>query len=93
MIKHYVGVANRGVVLSPAVIPIALTVTWRKLTGAGIIAGALIGATLGAPRSSPIQWLFTTLTFPCHRHVGVDDRMLEDIRYSSHAQHVYRDQI
>ncbi|KJA22107.1 hypothetical protein HYPSUDRAFT_139584 [Hypholoma sublateritium FD-334 SS-4] len=46
-----VGVFSRrsqsGVVLSPAVIPIGLTVTWRKLTGAGIIAGALIGATLG----------------------------------------------
>jgi uncharacterized membrane protein YadS len=38
---------NRGVVLSPAVIPIALTVTWRKLTSAGILAGALIGASLG----------------------------------------------
>ncbi|KAF8968776.1 Na+/solute symporter [Flammula alnicola] len=37
----------QGVVLSPAVIPIGLTVTWRKLTSAGIISGALIGATLG----------------------------------------------
>ncbi|KAH9475722.1 Urea-proton symporter DUR3 [Psilocybe cubensis] len=37
----------QGVVLSPAVIPIALTVTWRKLTSAGIIAGALLGASLG----------------------------------------------
>ncbi|KAF9480172.1 solute symporter family transporter [Pholiota conissans] len=37
----------QGVVLSPAVIPIALTVTWKKLTSAGIIAGAVIGASLG----------------------------------------------
>ncbi|KAF8153974.1 solute symporter family transporter [Crassisporium funariophilum] len=37
----------QGVVLSPAVIPIALTVTWRKLTSAGVLSGALIGATLG----------------------------------------------
>ncbi|PPQ80063.1 hypothetical protein CVT25_001492 [Psilocybe cyanescens] len=37
----------QGVVLSPAVIPIALTVTWRKLTSAGILAGALTGATFG----------------------------------------------
>ncbi|PPQ83902.1 hypothetical protein CVT25_000697 [Psilocybe cyanescens] len=35
----------QGVVLSPAVIPIALTVTWRKLTSAGILTGALMGAT------------------------------------------------
>ncbi|KAF8811896.1 putative urea transporter [Phlegmacium glaucopus] len=37
----------QGVVLSPAVIPIALTVTWRKLTSAGVILGAVIGAALG----------------------------------------------
>jgi len=37
----------QGVVLSPAVIPIALTVTWRKLTRAGVLCGALIGATMG----------------------------------------------
>ncbi|KDQ52421.1 hypothetical protein JAAARDRAFT_138754 [Jaapia argillacea MUCL 33604] len=37
----------RGVVLSPAVIPIGLTVTWSKLTKAGVFCGALIGACLG----------------------------------------------
>ncbi|TFK37572.1 solute symporter family transporter [Crucibulum laeve] len=37
----------QGVVLSPAVIPIALTVTWSKLTRAGVLCGALIGAILG----------------------------------------------
>jgi hypothetical protein len=37
----------QGVVLSPAVIPIALTVTWRKLTRAGVLCGALVGAVLG----------------------------------------------
>ncbi|KAF7421100.1 urea active transporter [Pleurotus ostreatus] len=37
----------QGVVLSPAVIPIALTVSWSKLTRAGVLSGALIGATLG----------------------------------------------
>ncbi|KAF4568409.1 hypothetical protein EYR36_010420 [Pleurotus pulmonarius] len=36
-----------GVVLSPAVIPIALTVSWSKLTRAGVLSGALIGAILG----------------------------------------------
>ncbi|RDB22246.1 Urea active transporter [Hypsizygus marmoreus] len=42
----------QGVVLSPAVIPIALTVTWKKLTSAGVIAGALIGASL-----SMLAWM------------------------------------
>ncbi|KAI0324815.1 Na+/solute symporter [Cubamyces sp. BRFM 1775] len=37
----------QGVVLSPAVIPIALTVTWSKLTRAGVFAGSLSGAVLG----------------------------------------------
>ncbi|KAL4263840.1 sodium:solute symporter (SSF) family protein [Pleurotus pulmonarius] len=37
----------QGVVLSPAVIPIALTVSWSKLTRAGVLSGALIGAILG----------------------------------------------
>ncbi|KAI0351204.1 Na+/solute symporter [Trametes cingulata] len=37
----------QGVVLSPAVIPIALTVTWSKLTRAGVFAGCIIGAVLG----------------------------------------------
>ncbi|KII84039.1 hypothetical protein PLICRDRAFT_57869 [Plicaturopsis crispa FD-325 SS-3] len=37
----------QGVILSPAVIPIALTVSWRKLTRAGVFCGAIIGATLG----------------------------------------------
>ncbi|KAI0742221.1 Na+/solute symporter [Daedaleopsis nitida] len=37
----------QGVVLSPAVIPIALTVTWSKLTRAGVFCGCLIGAVLG----------------------------------------------
>ncbi|PPQ64121.1 hypothetical protein CVT24_008732 [Panaeolus cyanescens] len=36
-----------GVVLSPAVIPIALTVTWSKLTTAGVILGPVLGAVLG----------------------------------------------
>ncbi|OCH90106.1 hypothetical protein OBBRIDRAFT_812877 [Obba rivulosa] len=39
--------ANVGVVLSPAVIPIALTVTWSKLTRAAVFAGCIIGAVLG----------------------------------------------
>ncbi|KAF9007001.1 hypothetical protein BDQ17DRAFT_1461621 [Cyathus striatus] len=38
---------NRGVVLSPAVIPIGLTVTWRKLTAPAVFSGAIIGAVLG----------------------------------------------
>ena len=33
--------------LSPAVIPIALTVTWPKLTRAGVFAGSPAGAVLG----------------------------------------------
>ncbi|RDX48959.1 Na+/solute symporter [Lentinus brumalis] len=37
----------QGVVLSPAVIPIALTVTWSKLTRAGVFCGCIIGAVLG----------------------------------------------
>ncbi|KAF8902284.1 Na+/solute symporter [Gymnopilus junonius] len=37
----------QGVVLSPAVIPIGLTVTWKKLSKAGVLLGPLIGATLG----------------------------------------------
>ncbi|KAI0776597.1 Na+/solute symporter [Trametes elegans] len=37
----------QGVVLSPAVIPIGLTVTWSKLTRAGVFSGCIIGAVLG----------------------------------------------
>ncbi|KAI8977810.1 Na+/solute symporter [Trametes punicea] len=37
----------QGVVLSPAVVPIALTVTWSKLTRAGIFSGCITGAVLG----------------------------------------------
>ncbi|ETW85023.1 urea transporter [Heterobasidion irregulare TC 32-1] len=37
----------QGVVLSPAVIPIALTVTWRKLTRIAVFSGSLSGAALG----------------------------------------------
>lgn len=37
----------QGVVLSPAVIPIALTVTWSKLTKTGVFCGSIIGACLG----------------------------------------------
>lgn len=37
----------RGVVLSPAVIPIALTVSWSKLTKPAVILGPLLGAILG----------------------------------------------
>lgn len=38
---------SRGVILSPAVIPIALTVSWSKLTRAGVFCGAIGGACLG----------------------------------------------
>ncbi|KAH9916600.1 Na+/solute symporter [Epithele typhae] len=37
----------QGVVLSPAVIPIALTVSWSKLTRAAVFAGCIGGAVLG----------------------------------------------
>ncbi|OJT07009.1 Urea active transporter [Trametes pubescens] len=37
----------QGVVLSPAVIPIALTVTWSGLTRAGVFTGCISGAILG----------------------------------------------
>ncbi|KAF8438537.1 Na+/solute symporter [Boletus edulis BED1] len=37
----------RGVVLSPAVIPITLTISWSKLTRAGIFCGAIGGGILG----------------------------------------------
>ncbi|KAH9921658.1 Na+/solute symporter [Fomitopsis serialis] len=37
----------QGVILSPAVIPIALTVTWSKLSRAAVFSGAIIGAILG----------------------------------------------
>jgi hypothetical protein len=37
----------RGAVLSPAVIPVALTVGWSKLTAAGVLCGSIIGAILG----------------------------------------------
>ncbi|EMD32761.1 hypothetical protein CERSUDRAFT_143319 [Gelatoporia subvermispora B] len=37
----------QGVVLSPAVIPIALTVTWSKLTRTAVYSGCIIGAILG----------------------------------------------
>ncbi|KAJ3559679.1 hypothetical protein NM688_g203 [Phlebia brevispora] len=37
----------QGVVLSPAVIPIGLTVTWSKLSRAGVFSGCIIGAVTG----------------------------------------------
>ncbi|EIN11216.1 solute symporter family transporter [Punctularia strigosozonata HHB-11173 SS5] len=37
----------QGAVLSPAVIPVALTVGWSKLTAAGVLSGSIIGAILG----------------------------------------------
>ncbi|KAF8430598.1 hypothetical protein L210DRAFT_3651726 [Boletus edulis BED1] len=37
----------QGVVLSPAVIPITLTISWSKLTRAGIFCGAIGGGILG----------------------------------------------
>ncbi|EIW76837.1 Na+/solute symporter [Coniophora puteana RWD-64-598 SS2] len=37
----------QGVILSPAVIPIALTISWSKLTEAGVFCGAVGGAVLG----------------------------------------------
>ncbi|KAG2030567.1 hypothetical protein BDR03DRAFT_936625 [Suillus americanus] len=36
-----------GIVLSPAVIPIILTVWWSKLTRTGLLCGSIIGAILG----------------------------------------------
>jgi len=37
----------QGIVLSPAVIPIILTVWWSKLTRVGLLCGSIIGAILG----------------------------------------------
>jgi Na+/proline symporter len=37
----------QGIVLSPAVIPIILTVWWSKLTRTGLLCGSIIGAILG----------------------------------------------
>ncbi|VDB88654.1 unnamed protein product [Peniophora sp. CBMAI 1063] len=37
----------QGVLLSPAVIPIALTICWSKLTTAGVLCGSIAGAILG----------------------------------------------
>ncbi|THH28092.1 hypothetical protein EUX98_g6098 [Antrodiella citrinella] len=37
----------QGVVLSPAVVPIGLTVTWAKLTRAGVFMGSIVGAVMG----------------------------------------------
>ncbi|KAI0753718.1 Na+/solute symporter [Fomes fomentarius] len=37
----------QGVVLSPAVVPIGLAVTWSKLTRAGVFSGCIVGAILG----------------------------------------------
>ncbi|KII84041.1 hypothetical protein PLICRDRAFT_179725 [Plicaturopsis crispa FD-325 SS-3] len=37
----------QGVILSPAVIPIGLTVCWKKLSRKGVYFGAIIGAVLG----------------------------------------------
>ncbi|PCH42865.1 Na+/solute symporter [Wolfiporia cocos MD-104 SS10] len=37
----------QGVVLSPAVVPVALTVVWSKLTKAAVLSGSIIGAVLG----------------------------------------------
>lgn len=38
---------DRGVVLSPAVIPIGLTVTWSKLSKVAVFAGTLTGFVAG----------------------------------------------
>ncbi|KAF8130255.1 hypothetical protein EV363DRAFT_1296881 [Boletus edulis] len=46
----------QGVILSPAVIPIALTISWSKLTRAGVFCGAIGGAVLGM-----IAWMIGCL--------------------------------
>ncbi|TCD69441.1 hypothetical protein EIP91_007567 [Steccherinum ochraceum] len=46
----------QGVVLSPAVVPIGLTVTWSKLTRAGVFSGCIVGAVLGM-----IAWMIGCL--------------------------------
>ncbi|GBE87221.1 Urea active transporter [Sparassis crispa] len=43
-----------GLLLSPVVFPIGLTVTWSKLTGAGVICGTIIGAIL-----SMLAWMIS----------------------------------
>ncbi|KAF8438528.1 hypothetical protein L210DRAFT_749845 [Boletus edulis BED1] len=46
----------QGVILSPTVIPIALTISWSKLTHAGVFCGAIGGAVLGM-----IAWMIGCL--------------------------------
>ncbi|KAL1938110.1 hypothetical protein VTO73DRAFT_11939 [Trametes versicolor] len=49
----------QGVVLSPAVIPIALTVTWSGLTRAGVFTGCISGAVLGM-----LAWMIGEINVP-----------------------------
>jgi len=48
-----------GVLIGSAVIPITLSLFWRRLTGAAMTAGATVGATLGL-----ISWLIVASLHP-----------------------------
>jgi Na+/proline symporter len=63
----------RGVVLSPAVIPIALTVSWSKLTEAGVLCGAIGGACLGMLAWMIGCWKITGTVFTHAMHFTLID--------------------
>lgn len=81
IVSHHCIFLHRGVVLSPAVIPIGLTVTWKKLSKAGVLLGPLIGATLGESHPCSRLWNYVSNFIYLLRHVSVAYRLLEDIRF------------
>jgi Na+/proline symporter len=76
MLKLY-----RGSILSPAVIPIGLTVSWSKLTKAGIFCGAIGGAFLGMLAWMIGCWKIYGLIFPNPTYL-----MLINFRPNQHHQ-------
>jgi len=69
-----------GVLIGSAVIPITLSLFWRRLTGPAMMAGATIGAALGL-----ISWLIVSSFHPAgltdfFTSTGIDDRTFRSQR-------------
>jgi Na+/proline symporter len=46
-----------GILIGPAVVPIALTVSWKKTNKTGVILGALVGLIAGICSWVTMTWL------------------------------------
>lgn len=74
-----------GVLIGSAVIPVALAVTWTRLTGNGMIAGAITGTV-----SALIAWLITASTMDGGLGNFFDSTgmVVQEIRYHWLLKHI-----